>query len=287
MKTIQREGIHLGMPTLRSLLPTMRRCELLDLRQQCRDFHRQHARTLTHRLKWHEPGTVWAVDHAMPPAPVNGSMRSVLAVRDLASGFQLAWLPVQDATAQVAIDALRPLIDLHGPPLVLKSDNGSAFKGELFSGVLREHQIVHLKSPPCTPWYNGACEASIGAMRIRTQHFAEQSGRSTQWSAADFDAALYQANEVHRRESDPYRSAKQRWTARRKMSEEDRKQFSTLIAGHRQASWNERAHHDSGHTDQTAQRKAIAQALVDLGLLTLSRRSIHLPINHSRLARFS
>ena len=61
-----------------------------------------------------------------------GSIAQILAVRDLASGLQLAWTAVPDATAAEALAVLEPLMHQYGPPLVLKSDNGSAFISERF-----------------------------------------------------------------------------------------------------------------------------------------------------------
>ena len=49
---------------------------------------------LLHVLHWHRPGAVWAMDHTEPPTPIDGRWPHVLAVRDLASHMQLAWLPV-------------------------------------------------------------------------------------------------------------------------------------------------------------------------------------------------
>jgi hypothetical protein len=48
------------------------------------------------------------------------------------------WLgkSVPDQTAPPTAAALRSLIDRNGPPLVLKSDNGSAFKSERFGKLL-------------------------------------------------------------------------------------------------------------------------------------------------------
>ena len=37
-------------------------------------------------LHWHQPGAVWAMDHADPPRPIDGRWPHILAVRDLASG---------------------------------------------------------------------------------------------------------------------------------------------------------------------------------------------------------
>ena len=69
-------------------------------------------------------------------------------VRDLASGYQLAWHPTRTATAEETLPILLSLFDEQGLPLVLKSDNGSAFKSRLLAGMLDDWQIVPLRSPP-------------------------------------------------------------------------------------------------------------------------------------------
>ena len=73
-------------------------------------------------LHWHRPMAVWAMDHADPPRPIEGRWPHILAVRDLASGCQLGWLPVLDETAETTIAALQWLFLEHSAPLVLKSD---------------------------------------------------------------------------------------------------------------------------------------------------------------------
>jgi len=65
--------------------------------------------------------------HAEPPRLIDGRWPYLVAVRDLPSGYQLAWLPVLDQSAESTIDALQWLLPEHGPPLVLKSHNGSSF----------------------------------------------------------------------------------------------------------------------------------------------------------------
>ena len=54
-------------------------------------------------------------------------------IRDLASHCQLAWRPVRGETADDVLPVLQELFALHGPPLVLKNDNGSAFLAPSFS----------------------------------------------------------------------------------------------------------------------------------------------------------
>src|SRR5262245_26763715 len=94
---------------------------------------RRHAR-LFHVLHWQQAGTVWAVDYARPPLPLEGRYTDLLAVRDLAGGMQLLWLPVAEATAATTAAALLSLFMLYGAPLVLKADNGSPF----VAGATRE-----------------------------------------------------------------------------------------------------------------------------------------------------
>jgi len=148
-------------------------------------------------LRWHHVGAVWAVDYAEPPQPIDGRYAALVSVRDLASGKQLAWLPVPEATAEQAAAALESLFREHGPPLVLKSDNGSPFTAEQSVALLREWQVVPWFSPPYTPRYNGACEAGIGGLKVRTHPLAAQHGRPGRWNSEDVEAARRLADEEH------------------------------------------------------------------------------------------
>ena len=77
-------------------------------------------------------------------------------------------------TAIPTIAALKSCFTVYGPPLVLKSDNGPAFKSAAFGQVLAEQGITWVSSPAPMPWYNGGC--GKGSMRIRTDHFAQCTG---------------------------------------------------------------------------------------------------------------
>ena len=136
------------------------------------------------------------MDHAEPPPAIDGRWPYILAVRDLASGCQLAWLPVLDETAETTIDALQWLFLEHGPPLVLKSDNGSGFISAAMRRFLDRWQVRPLFSPPCTPEYNGGIEAGNGALKTRTHEEAARQGRAGHWTADDMEAARRMANEL-------------------------------------------------------------------------------------------
>jgi transposase InsO family protein len=152
---------------------------------------------LSRVLRWTHAGTVWAIDFAEPPLPIDGYGR-LLAVRDLASGYQLLWLPVPDESTTQAVLALEGLFREHGAPLVLKSDNGSAFIGEGLAAILERWQVWQLYSPPRMPRYNGSCEAGIGSMKTRTHHHAARHGRPGQWTCDDAEAARLEANQTAR-----------------------------------------------------------------------------------------
>jgi hypothetical protein len=156
-------GPGVGVPSLRTRFPGLARAELADLvRGYRRDWKAANSR-LIHVLRWQRPGSVWAIDFAEAPALVDGCHEYVLTVRDLASGQTLLWRAVAAATAAVVIAELRWLFTQHGAPLVLKSDNGSAFIADELRWELQRWGVFQLFSPPRRPQYNGAIEASIGS----------------------------------------------------------------------------------------------------------------------------
>ena len=173
-----------GVPTLRTAFPTLGRNELADLVTRRRQAVHERYHETVHVLHWQQPGRVWAIDFAEPsligaswslPA-VDGLYPYVLAVRNLASGYQLAWLPLAEATAEATQAALAHLFAVHGAPLVLKMDNGSAFRAEALKEFLREKSVIELYSPPHQPSYNGSIEATIGSLKKRTDQQAAWAG---------------------------------------------------------------------------------------------------------------
>src|SRR5690349_674998 len=61
--------------------------------------------------------------------------RALQGVRDLASGYQLPWLPVRHETAAPATAALEGLIREHVAPRGLESDKGSGVPGNRRGGL--------------------------------------------------------------------------------------------------------------------------------------------------------
>ncbi len=288
LELLDRSGPRLGLPTLRRLFPQMPRCELSELEADYRRQFRCEHRVNQETLRWLQPRRVWAMDHSRPPGPIDGRHPSIFAVRDLASGLQLAWLPVPDEAEDTTAGALQRLFHEFGAPLVLKSDNGPAFKSQRLHELLAAWDVVPLFSPPRTPRYNGACEAANHALKVRTWQQAEFSGHPAHWTSADLAVARHHTNELHvPSEKCPF-TAHELWTCQTPIGHNERQTFLSTVA---------RIGHELcllPTTDPSLpqapdppflQRRVLRRALVELGLLSVTRRSISLPINRRKMAK--
>jgi transposase InsO family protein len=235
-------------------------------------------------LRWTAPGTVWAIDYSHADHPIDGVYPFLLVVRDLASGYQLATLPCYRATAAQVVALLQALFHRHGPPLVLKSDNGSHFVNAAVEDLLARHGVTLLLSPPYYPRYNGACEAGIGACKVRIHHRATRDGDPTRWTSDHVEAARCDAN--HRDWAGSGAPPTRRWEAARHISPEERHDFLAAVAAdirHRQHE-ADRLPLDRRPPDHTIRRKGIADALVGIGYLQYRSRSVHQPVMRENLA---
>ena len=119
-----------GKVTLRELkaaYPQVGRAQHLGLLKRYRRARRKARRRGLQTLSWSRPGAVWAMDFTELPGGVEDCGRHLLVVRDLASGRTLTATPCHAQDAAHVAAALRTLFAEHGPPLVLKCDNGSGF----------------------------------------------------------------------------------------------------------------------------------------------------------------
>jgi transposase InsO family protein len=270
-------GPGVGVPTLRTCFPDLARAELDELVQGYRERWRADHPRLIHVLHWQRPGTVWAIDFAEAPSLIDGTYEYVLAVRDLASGQTLLWRQVAAPTAEIVIAELRWLFTLHGAPLVLKSDNGSAFIAEDLRWELQRWNVGQLFSPPHCPEYNGSIEASIGSLKIRTEQQCALQGHPGQWTSAALETAQHAANTAQPRRLKG-RSPEKIWESREVMTAADRAAFQATVEAYRR---EERAQRDVPATDglsRTEQasidRVAYRRALVAHDLLLFRRRRI-------------
>jgi transposase InsO family protein len=273
-------GPQIGMPTLRAGFPGMRRAELDDLLRHYRAVWRERHREPLRVLTWPVPGRVWAIDFAEPPAPIQGRFGHLLAVRDLASGLPLLWRPVAAATAEEAAGSLAGVFADHGPPLVLKSDNGSHFTGAAFRDLLADHQVAHLLSPPYWPRYNGSVEAGIHALKDRTAARAARAGHPGHWTIDDLAGAQAEAAELPRPDVQGGSSPAQLWRSRTPIEALERSAFRLVVARENACGGSA----DGVSSTPEMARAAIRHALEECGYLVYRRRRIPPPITGRKAA---
>ena len=280
-------GAGLSVSALRVHFPDMARAEIdrlvKDYREQWRAEHRRPLRV----LHWLRPGSAWAMDFAQAPAAIDSIYPYLLAVRDLASGKQLLWRPVMSESAETVRAELVPLFLAYGTPWVLKSDNGPAFRADQTKQLLTRWQVFALFSPPHTPSYNGAIEAAIGSLKIRTQRLvADQAGHPHLWTSADVEAARCEANTTHPRRL-KRATPDEVWDARAPWTSERRAHFRAAVDRYQAEGWDERGGKpaDPSHWDTAAvDRVALRRALVAHDLLLFKRRSIPARIERPKVA---
>jgi hypothetical protein len=268
----------------------MPRSELKDMLRRFRRVWQYQNQRLIHRLRWHHPGTVWAVDHLQPERPIDGIYPYAISVRDLASHYQLAWQPVPDVGAETTIAVLASLFWEHGPPLVLKSDNGSGFIAAEAGGLLATWGILHLRSPPATPQYNGSCEAAGGSHKRMTNDQAALAAHPGRWTSGDLKRTRMIRNRLGRPWGHRGPTPEQVWQTRKPITLHQRSQFNTTVDRYRQEERTRRGIPDEavlgGAAQASVDRVAISRALRRHGYLSATRRLVTPPIKHRGAARF-
>jgi hypothetical protein len=284
-------GPSVGIPILRATFPSMPRSELKDILHRFRRVWQYQNQRLIHRLRWHYPGTVWAVDHVQPEQPIDGVYPYALSVRDLASHYQLAWQPVSDVGAQTTIALLASLFWEYGPPLVLKSDNGAAFIARDTGDLLALWGILHLRNPRATPQYNGSCEAAGGSHKKITDDQAALAAHPGRWTSKDLHQARIIRNCLGRPWGHRGPTPQDAWQTRSPITSAQRSQLNTTVDRYRQEERTRRGIPDEAHLGSAAQasvdRVAISRALRKLGYLSVTRRLVRPPIKPRTAARFS
>jgi len=270
-----------GTPTCQGLFPDLSRRQVEDLvRRFKRADRRRRRRNLAH-LQWRRPGMVWAMDHSYPPQVIEGRHRRIFALRDLASGCQLAFDPVPDESADYVVGTLVTLFILFGPPLLIKADNGSPFIGSAVRELLKQWGVFLLLSPVRRPQYNGSVEAANGSMKLRVEELAARADRPGVWTCRDTIIARVRANCLLRPKGPQGPTPHQLWQCRRPITDQQRRRFAAAVdyfrrrlAGATPATSNDQRRSPQG----ALERRAIVSALSACGLLHIRRRRFTPPV---------
>ena len=218
-------GPAVGLPALQVLFSEVPTVILENLLWRYRRVWRRRYRRQGYRLTWHVPGAVWAMDFSDAPYLIDGVYLYLFAVRDLASHYQIAWIAVPDLRTETVLPLLEQLFLEHGAPLVLKSDNGSAFIAESLTGLLTQQQVSQLFSPARRPQYNGALERSNGVLKTYTGLHAIREGHPFRWTSDDVEQARRLANTISRPWGAKGPTPEETWQARQPITAEQRGEF--------------------------------------------------------------
>lgn len=285
-RSIKELGVRTGVETFKDRFPHVPRRVLAAVKERYRQVLARWRRRQLARLEWTQPGRVWAIDHAQPPLSIDGKYDYILAVRDLATGMQLAWQPIRRADAETTVAVLSRLFEEHGPPLVLKSDNGKSLTGSAVAALLALHEVAPLISPVYRPQYNGGCEAGVRAMKTRTEDTAHLADRSRRWTCEDLTHALQIANEHHR--SGPHTPSRLAlWQQRSPITSAERFAFHSALATCRAQLAGMQAGPLTKQQTRTLERRSLAQTLVEQGLLVIHRRPDTSPNKEPKADRVS
>jgi hypothetical protein len=297
LRFLKEEGPGVGVPTVRERFPDLARAELTDLVQRYRHVWSARHHVCLRRLSWLVLGRVWAIDFAEPSLvgaswslpPIDGRYPYLLAVRDLASGYVLCWLPVTAATAAVTRSLLAVLFGVYGVPLVLKADNGPPFRAQETKDFLKNAGGHFLFSPPYWPRYNGAIETSIGSLKRWTEQHAASQGHAGRWTWADVAAARQQANAGQPRRLHG-RTPTDAWASRTAVTDAERVRFELTVLRERYLARSEMGLDQEKQLDHwedsAVDRKAIERALVEHDYLLFRGRRVPLMVKAGRVTDF-
>lgn len=265
-------GPAIGLPSLRALFPLLPRCVLANLLSRYRRVWRHRYRRDGYRLEWHHPGRVWAMDHSEATQLIDGQYDQIFAVRDLGSHRQLTWSAVSGTGAEEACQVLEQLFVSHGPPLVIKSDQGSSFVSELMQELLKKWHVTPLFSPKRLPQYNGALERSNSTNKTYTHQQAVTQGHACFWTSENLAAAQALANTITRPWGHEGPSPDEAWQQRLPITAEQRHAFQTELEKQRDVARQELGLSELQELTPPQQdrleRRAISTALESLGYLS-------------------
>ncbi|MEZ6184148.1 MAG: transposase family protein [Planctomycetota bacterium] len=266
----------MGLPRLQAACRGVSRRELRELLARYRAYHEACAtRPKAQRevLTWHVPGTVWAMDFTVVEAVI--PVRKALVVRDLAAHLCLALEPARGELASGVVATLEALFRRHGPPLVLKADNGPGFVAEEVKDLCAHEGVALLYSPGYCPEFNGALEASNAWIKRDLAHLQR---RQPATPAPELLAACRrQRNETGRPWGAAGPTPAERWAQRPVLGAAQRVDFYAEVEREKALARGESVRAALSHAAEAALgRRVIRRALVERDLLSIRRREVSL-----------
>ncbi len=171
---LKRMGWSTGEPTLCHVLGQrvprrLLRRVLSELKAEHVAAHERHLALQRVSVKVHATDALWTLDATHVGRDRSGAKVEAEVVRDVASSKILSAKVGRPSTAEDVIKLLEELQhQRNGLPLVLLTDNGSAYRNKLVDSYLTAWQVVHFINLPRTPQHNSWGERANGELKAET-----------------------------------------------------------------------------------------------------------------------
>ncbi len=278
-------GPETGVTVLKKVFPEI---PLINIKWILEEYRREYyidRRSYCKSLIWNTANTVWAIDFTEIKKKIEGEYKYVLIFRDLCTGKILMALPCKSQCSNIVINALKFLFYHNGRPLVLKSDNGSAFIAEEVSKYLNDNNVKHLLSPPHTPKYNGSIEAGMGSIKTRLFYISARNDRPGIYTCDDLEEARLQSNELSRPNGTNMPAPDKMWYNKKSISSEIRHAFIEQVEKCREDAMYKNGFNYillNKNQRRFINRTAITNALVNLNFLCFKKRRITPPFKSKK-----
>jgi len=280
--TLIERGPNVGVPVLRGLFGSVPYRVLATLKRRFVRVLRKRYAWYRNRLEWLRAGATWAMDFTEPEATLPDGHAKLLLVRDLGSGMQLAAEPCAGERASAVCVLLTTLFLTLGVPLLIKMDNGGAFRAGTTQDLLAEHGVTCLFSPPYWPQYNGACERSGGTLKLRIEQLALIRGSPGRWLRSDIACAVHLANATARPKGATHPTPAEVFAARRSITTPERRAFLRDVARRRAVALatfqSKRGTMPMCQEREAIDRNVVQRALLEGGYLRFRRGRLSTPI---------
>lgn len=157
------------------------------------DFRRDQLHAMKH-IHWLWAGLAWSCD-----ATECSEAEVIIPIQDLASRYRFTPLVTAKLHGAQIAAHLEGLFRQHGPPLLLKRDNGSPFNHHAVDEVLARFRVLPLNNPPHFPRYNGAMEKGIRDFKVALQKRLLPTARVSPDFIAAVELTAHQLNHQTRR----------------------------------------------------------------------------------------
>lgn len=142
------------------------------------------------------PFARWGLDFT-GPCSIGNDRRHILNAIDYATSWAYS-ISTTNATARDVITILSTIINLHGAPREIVTDNGAQFISHEVTSYLKPHNIIHRKTTPYHPQSNGRCERFNGVLKQILYGLVQH------YPALTFDILLNVALNIYRHRTLPH-----------------------------------------------------------------------------------